>query len=59
MFLVYNPEEIPDNKEFISLWNKLAKENGLKGIYFVARVGAFSFSNRRSLTNYLEETNTI
>ncbi|EMF0354347.1 glycoside hydrolase family 99-like domain-containing protein [Enterococcus faecium] len=38
LFLVFAPDSIPDSAHFISLWNKLAKENGFKGIYFVARV---------------------
>ena len=36
LFLVYQPLKIPDLKEFTSLFNQLAKENGLPGIHFVA-----------------------
>ena len=36
-FHVYNPTDLPD--EFITLWNKWAKEDGFKdGIYFTCRV---------------------
>ena len=35
LFLVFKPLAIPDSKEFIDLWQKLAEENGLKGIYFI------------------------
>lgn len=35
-FLVFAPQEIPDSKEFIDCWQNLAKQNGLKGIHFVA-----------------------
>lgn len=35
VFLVYSPLKIPDAKEFIELWQSLAKKNGLKGIYFI------------------------
>lgn len=49
LFLVYAAEDIPDNKKFISLWQKLAIENGLKGIYFIARVSA---TGRFSLNNF-------
>lgn len=35
LFLVFRPLEIPNPREFIELWQKMAKENGLKGIYFV------------------------
>ena len=36
MFMVYAPTDVPNMAEFIQLWQRLAKENGLKGIYFVA-----------------------
>lgn len=35
LFVVFAPHDIPDSRTFIDLWQKLAKENGLKGIYFV------------------------
>ncbi len=35
LFYVFRPLDIPDPKEFINLWQQMAKENGLKGIYFV------------------------
>jgi hypothetical protein len=41
LFLVFDPSAVPDNKSFIELWNKLARENGLTGIYFVARVPGY------------------
>lgn len=40
LFLIYDPSSIPDNRHFIELWNKLAKENGLKGFYFVGRLSS-------------------
>lgn len=42
LFLVFAPEDIPNPSHFIELWQKLAKENGLKGIYFVARLSSMS-----------------
>ena len=36
LFMVYKPMEHPEMKLFIDTWRKLAIENGLKGIYFVA-----------------------
>lgn len=36
MFMVYSPYEMADVKDFIELWQSLALQNGLKGIYFVA-----------------------
>lgn len=37
VFLLFQPEELPDQKHFLTLWNKLALENGLKGIFFIAQ----------------------
>lgn len=36
VFFVYRPDEHPEIKRFIGLWRKLADENGLPGIYFIA-----------------------
>jgi lipopolysaccharide biosynthesis protein len=42
LFMVYKPEQVPDVKMFLDLWQSLAKENGLPGIYFVAHsIGRF------------------
>ncbi len=35
LFMIYNAGIFPRVKEFIELWQKLAADNGLKGIYFV------------------------
>ena len=35
LFLVYKPFDIPDAKEFLEIWNRLAIDNGLEGIHFV------------------------
>ncbi|MBU3856409.1 glycoside hydrolase family 99-like domain-containing protein [Bacteroides sp. ET225] len=35
VFLVYSAFELPDAPHFIALWQKLAAENGLKGIHFI------------------------
>ena len=35
IFTIFEPLDIPDVKDFIGLWKKLAVENGLKGIHFV------------------------
>ncbi len=37
-FLIYNILEIPNLKEFLDCWNKLAVENGLRGIHFVGNI---------------------
>ena len=36
LFLIYDPFDLPDISKFILLWNNLAKDNDLEGIYFVA-----------------------
>lgn len=59
LFLIYSPKDIPSNKEFIDCWNRLAKENGLKGIYFVARLETFSFSRKENIKNYEENANKL
>jgi len=35
IFGIYSPLSIPDFKLFKTIWNRLAKENGLNGFYFV------------------------
>lgn len=34
VFLIYLPQDFPRINKMISLWNRLAKENGIPGIYF-------------------------
>lgn len=36
IFTIFDPYKFKDVRHFIELWRKLAKDNGLKGIYFVA-----------------------
>ena len=36
LFLIYQPDNLPNSKEFINLWQDLAIKNGLTGFYFVA-----------------------
>lgn len=38
LFMVYQPHQLPDAHGFITLWQQLAQENGLKGIHFVGQV---------------------
>jgi hypothetical protein len=35
MFVIYRPLQLPDPLYFIKMWNDLAVNNGLKGIFFV------------------------
>ena len=43
LFYIHDPFAMPDIKEFIDLWRKLAKDNGLKGIYFVGKTDNITF----------------
>lgn len=36
IFIIYQPTQIPNSEHFIDLWQKLARENGLNGIFFIA-----------------------
>lgn len=36
IYIIYLPQDIPCRKVMFSLWNKLAKENGFKGLYLIA-----------------------
>lgn len=46
LFLVYAPLDIKDINLFIQTWNKLAKENGLKGFHFVGLTSNFSMKQK-------------
>lgn len=37
-FMIYKPDLLENTEEFIEIWNKLAKDNGLEGFYFVAQI---------------------
>lgn len=57
LFLIYAPQDLPDTEVFITTWNKLAKQNGLNGIHFVARVTAIGGLGRAvSKKQILSET---
>ena len=43
IFGIFSPLDFPNAEEFISLWNKLAIQNGFDGIYFAAV--SFKFKN--------------
>lgn len=38
VFMIYRPMDVPDLKVFTTLWQEKAKENGLKGIYFIGQI---------------------
>lgn len=39
IFMIYRPLLFEDVENFINIWNDLAKENGLKGIFFMGQTG--------------------
>lgn len=55
MFYVFDPDSCPDMKLFITLWNHLAKENGLKGVHFVARADSLGKVGVVNEKGYLDE----
>lgn len=38
LFLIFQPFQLPDASAFITLWQNLAKENGLAGIHFIGQI---------------------
>lgn len=44
-FVIWHPYDIPNVKEFMDLWRKLAKENGLEGIYFIANQPTLTYAD--------------
>ncbi len=40
IFMIFAPDDMPDVKHFIDLWNSLAKKNGIEGIHFIARAAS-------------------
>lgn len=41
LFIIYRPEVIPNLTKMLDYWDTLAKQNGLKGIYFVQTFNGF------------------
>lgn len=39
IFVIYMPKRVPDVQRFIQLWQQMARENGLKGVFFIAHKG--------------------
>ncbi|MBR5642769.1 MAG: glycoside hydrolase family 99-like domain-containing protein [Salinivirgaceae bacterium] len=68
-FMIYKALQIPDLNRFIDLWQKLALENGLPGIFFIAQSiktreekeqilnsGIDAINSVRHYDNYLEKS---
>lgn len=48
LFAVFDPYNFRDVSNFIKIWQRLAKENGLKGIYFIAMSNSTSTLQRNA-----------
>jgi hypothetical protein len=60
LFVVFKPLDIPNPQIIIDTWNRLAKENGLKGVYFVGIRQNMNESERPLFfKNKIMITNTI
>lgn len=51
IFIIYQPTILSYTEELFSYWNQLAKDNGLKGIYFIANKN-HQFQHNESLKFY-------
>lgn len=49
LFVIFDPTTFPDATRFMKLWNRLAVENGLRGVYFVGRCDALPSMNLSNL----------
>ncbi len=54
LFILYRPGKIPRCEEMLQYWNKLARENDLKGIYFVRTLGGFEISHQKGFDASVE-----
>ena len=46
IFLIWDPLKLPNCNKFIELWNNLALENGLRGIFFIGFCSKFENKDR-------------
>jgi lipopolysaccharide biosynthesis protein len=59
LFMIYQPAELPQVGEFIKLWQKLAEENGLPGIYFVAHTHRVAKEAQQNFDNGFNAVNSL
>lgn len=59
MFMIYRPLDFPKITEFIELWQRLAKENGLKGIYFIGQTIDVSNESSSILSLGFDAVNSV
>lgn len=55
LFMIYKPHQLPDPEKFIELWQRLARENGLKGFHFVAHHQSVKEHNGKSEMQSMNE----
>lgn len=51
LFAILVPMALPNPKEFMDLWNGLARDNGLPGFHFVAVLDSMPVINKNNLKN--------
>lgn len=51
LFMIYKPLDLPNANNFIKIWNKLAKENGLDGIFFIGQSVSMNEISEMQLIN--------
>ncbi|MEZ5617036.1 MAG: glycoside hydrolase family 99-like domain-containing protein [Rhodocyclaceae bacterium] len=49
LFIIYRPDFIPDLDDFLSCWNDLARQNGLRGFFFVSANIFFNHRTHKSM----------
>jgi len=59
MFIIYKPLEFSDVAFFIELWQKLAKENGLAGLYFIGQTFDYEKQGDLIYSKGFDAINTI
>lgn len=55
LFLIFAPLDFPQLNHFVSLWQRLARENGLKGIHFVGKVSGVGRFDKGPFYNYAQD----
>ena len=59
IFMIYRPLEMPDPTAFMEHWQKLARENGLKGIYFIGQTPNAKRDLKAILQTGVDGVNTL
>lgn len=54
LFIIYRPGIIPRCEEMLSFWNRLARQNGLAGVYTVRTLGGFPIPRQEGFDASLE-----